>query len=287
MKPPLSATFDASGPAPGEQIAREPPDEVEGRDAPRDSGLVAISDGRQQVVLQVLADPRHVGHHRDARRAQLVGRAHPREEEQVRRTDRPGAEQHLALGAGQVLLAALPVAHSHGAAALDDDGRDERVGLHREVTPRSRGREEADRRAAPLSAADGGLVQPHAFLLGAVEIAVLARTERLGRRLHEHLAHGVHLDVAHVQRSAGAVVFAGAARVVLGALEVRENVGEAPAGVARVAPGVVVVPVPAHVNHVVDRARAPEHLAARPVHAAAPEVLERLGEEGPVEPTPP
>src|ERR1019366_10813649 len=66
--------------------------------------------------------------------------------------------------------------------------------------------------------------------------------------------------------TAGAVKVVGSASVVLGAFEVRKNVVVAPPVVAKRAPVVVVVAVTAHVDHVVDRARAPEHLAARPVH---------------------
>ncbi len=83
------------------------------------------------------------------------------------------------------------------------------------------------------------------------------------------------------------VVLARAARVVLGPLEVRKDVGIPPTGVACVAPGIVVVSVPAHVDHVIDRAAASEDLAARPVHAAPAEMLLRLGEERPVEAPPP
>ena len=60
----------------------------------------------------------------------------------------------------------------------------------------------------------------------------------------------------------------GAALVVLGLLEERQHVLVAPALVAELAPVVVVPGVAAHVEHGVDRRRAAQRLAARPVHAA-------------------
>ena len=70
-----------------------------------------------------------------------------------------------------------------------------------------------------------------------------------------------------------------AAGVALGPQEVGQQVGIAPALAAVVVPpGVVVQPVAADVDHRVDRRRAAEDLAARPVHraAAGPVLLGRL-----------
>ena len=73
----------------------------------------------------------------------------------------------------------------------------------------------------------------------------------------------------HAQRPAVAVVLARAELVVLGALEHRQDVVVAPAGIAEVAPGVVVGAVAADVDHRVRRRAAAERLAARLVDRRA------------------
>ena len=68
---------------------------------------------------------------------------------------------------------------------------------------------------------------------------------------------------------------ASAARLILGALEVGEDVVVAPPRIAELAPMVEVLLLAADVDQAVDRGRAAEHLAARPGDAAA--VQARLG----------
>src|SRR5690606_28618464 len=65
------------------------------------------------------------------------------------------------------------------------------------------------------------------------------------------------------ERATGAVKVVRPALVVLGLAEVRQDVGIAPAGVAEVAPPVVVLALAANVKQPVDRGRPAEHLAAR------------------------
>ena len=88
--------------------------------------------------------------------------------------------------------------------------------------------------------------------------------------------------VADAQRPADAVVAARAALVVLGALEVRQDVVVAPAVEAHGRPLVVVGAVPADVDHRVERARAPEDAPARQVVAAVVQARLGLAEQRPV-----
>ena len=78
--------------------------------------------------------------------------------------------------------------------------------------------------------------------------------------------------VGDFQRPAGAVEVVGAARIVLGALEVGQHRVVVPALAAALAPFVVVGGVAAHIDHAVDRAGAAQHLAARLVHDAVVEL---------------
>ena len=85
------------------------------------------------------------------------------------------------------------------------------------------------------------------------------------------------LHVADRERAAGAVQIVGAALLVLGAAEIREHVVVRPAGIAELPPMVEILFLAADIDETVDRRRAAQHLAARPLHAPPAQRLERLG----------
>src|SRR5262249_56695935 len=117
-----------------------------------------------------------------------------------------------------------------------------------------------------------------------VDVWVAGEAGRL-RRLEEGLARRVRLAyVGDRERPAGAVQRVLAALLVLGAAEVGQHVLEAPAGVAELAPAVVVGVLAAHIEEAVDRARAAEQLAARLDDPAVVELGLRLGGIEPVDP---
>ena len=71
------------------------------------------------MVLEVLADARQVvtaTSHAD--RAQVVGRADARQHQQLRRADRAGAEDDLAVGADDLARAGRAVAQAHAGRAV-------------------------------------------------------------------------------------------------------------------------------------------------------------------------
>jgi hypothetical protein len=138
---------------------------------------------------------------------------------------------------------------------------------------------------APAALVLGGrLVVAAALLPGAVEVGI-ERNAGLLAGFEQGFGDFPFVGlVGDSQRSAGAVVFVGAAFVVLGFAEVGQDRGVVPAFVAKLAPLVVVGGVAAHIDHAVDRAGATEHLAAGLVHGAAVELLFRFGFEFPVHP---
>ena len=87
---------------PGPAAAKQPPRAHRGPVAPlqrrrhRDRLLARVLDIDLQVVLQVLAHPRQVGHHVDAEPGQQRRAAHPGQLQQLRRVDGPAAQDHLA-----------------------------------------------------------------------------------------------------------------------------------------------------------------------------------------------
>lgn len=182
----------------------------------------------------------------------------------ARRLERTGAENELARR-----IEAPNVAIDHG---LDADGPpafeqhadDPRVGEHRQVGAGSHGRQEGDGGALPHPVPDRVAQVRNAFVIEAIEVvAALEAQARTGgdRGLGQlaALAMGRHLE-----RPAGTAQLVGAECVVLDRLEALRDLGPAPADSALRGPLVVVLRMAAHVDHAVDRARAAQHLPARP-----------------------
>ena len=87
----------------------------------------------------------------------------------------------------------------------------------------------------------------------------------------------------HAQRAVLAVIGIGRALAVLGAPEVGQHVGIAPAAAARLRPAVIVARMAAHIHHAVDGGGAAQHAAARMAEPPVVEIRLRLGRVGPVE----
>ena len=221
------------------------------------------------MVLQVGADAGDVEQRADAGRLQVIGRSHARQHQQLRRVHRAAAQDDLHLCACDLVAAVDDVAHAHRVVLVEDDALDQRAGddVHVVLVALDRGPQVGAGGAPALLALLRHLVLADAFLHGAVEVGEALVAGLLGG-LHERLADLGRVGlVGDVQRPAGAVERVGAALVVLGLLEERQHVLVAPALVAELAPVVVVPGVAAHIEHGVDRRRAAERLAARPVHA--------------------
>src|SRR5262245_18375573 len=111
--------------------------------------------------------------------------------------------------------------------------------------------------------ARGQLEITGAFLGGPVEI-VVARKTRLLRGRYERLAQ--RMRFAHVgnrERPTHPMQSILAARLVLGAAKIRENILEAPAGIAELAPMIEVRRLAADVEQAIDRARPAQHFPPR------------------------
>ena len=204
----------------------------------------------RRVVGEVLAHRGLVEQDVDLAQHQVLGRADAGEHQQLRRVVGAGAQDHLALGAELLDLPELGRDDADGAGALEQDAVRVHVRHHREVRPPHGRVQIGDRRAGAHPAAHRHLVGPEAVLFGAVEVFGAGEPE-LDAGLDERRAHDVlRAAVGDGQRPAGAVKLVLAALVVLGLLEVRQQVVEGP---ARDAPAVVVRAVAADVDHVVDR----------------------------------
>ena len=274
-------------PAPEQEILQphaDPPEQAVGA-LVQGLGVRDLEDqAHLQVVLEVAADAREFVHQRDAEILEQAARADAGELQELGRADGAARQDDLAprRHIGRPALAAELDAEC--AAPVEADARRLGVGEDGQVRPTHDRAQEGFR-----------CVPAHAALLVDVEVAaalVVAAVEvvgpgdaDLGRGRPEGLedlpAQAHVLDPPLAARAVGLV---GALVEVLGAGEGGQHVVPAPAGVAELAPVVVVARLAAHVDHAVDRRAAAQHPAARIVERAAVEARLRLGLEAPVGP---
>ena len=212
----------------------------------------------------------------------MLGGADPRLHQELRRVVGAARQDHFTRGLEAQRLVETPAFDSHGAHAVEHHPLDLQVCLDREVRPLHRRMQIRHRGAAAPSFALRQLVMADAVLRGAVEVVV---TLEAGLRagFHEGIHHGVaRASFGHRQRPARAVQLGLAPLVVLGALEVRQQVVESPSRTARVAPPVVVRAVAADVHHRVGRGGAAEGAPARQVDPPAVAVRLAAGRVIPV-----
>jgi len=135
------------------------------------------------VVLQVLADPRQVLHHRDAHLAQVRGGSDAGQHEELRRGHRPRRQDHLPAGERHPLGAVADELDAVGAlgARLDQHPGGVRPQRHVQVAPQPDRPEERLGRRAPVPSPHRVLEERKACLLFAVEITdvVAAQTTNL------------------------------------------------------------------------------------------------------------
>jgi len=202
--------------------------------------------------------------HRDAGRGEDVGTTDPRQLEELRRIDRAGRQDHFVRGPHLMALSPRPIDEAGAAPPIEHQLLHLRIGAHREV---GAGRHRPQERLGGIPADAAPLVDlevAHAEVVAAVEI-VGARNAALhagfDERVQQVPAQSLRL---HPPLAARAMELAGAAIVILGTTEQRQHRLPPPAGVAGgLRPPVVVLALPAHIDHAVDRGAAAEHAAAR------------------------
>jgi hypothetical protein len=249
----------------GEQVGLHVRDAVRRR---RDL-LGAVDDRRQQVVVEVAPDAGEVGHDVDAQRAQLVGRADARGEQQAGRADRAAGDDDLAVRVGGLGPAVALVLHADAAALADDEPPGDGVREDRQVRVVEHRSQVRARRAVARPVLDDVLHGADPELGLAVVVRVVGDA-RLDRGVDDRLVEGIGPDVL-------ADLHEG-----LDLREERRHVLPAPAVVAGVRPHVVVDRVAAHPDHAVQRAGAAEHAAPRPLQPALHGVDLRRRADGPV-----
>ena len=251
----------------------------------RDRLGAGLLDVKLQVILQVLADAGAVGDHLDPLPGQMCRGANAGQHQDFGRIDGGGGDDHLAIGADHLDLAA-PVDLDAGGAPRLDHHAPGKTPQKLAIRPVQRGPQIGVCRRPAGALPDGHLHRAEAFLLLAVVI-VGGLVPCLRARLDESTEQRVAQRPArHVQRAIGAPprrVAAMAAIVpAFHPLVIGQHIGIGPAPRAAVVPVIEIARMAAHVDHAVDRGGAADHLAARAGEAAAPEMRLWVGAEAPI-----
>ena len=234
------------------------------------------------MVVQVAAHGPQVAADRDAHGLQMIRRSDARQQQQLRRAIGAAGDDDFPTRMCCPRALRGLVFDTCCFVVLDQDLRGVGFGADDQVGPAAGGFEVGLGGGPAAPVVGGGLVVAAAFLLRAVEIGVAGEAGFLAgvqHRIGQFEAAGL---VGDGQRAAGRVVVIGAARLVLGFLEVGENRIPVPADAAALAPLVVVGVVAADIDHAVDRAGAAQGLAARKVELAVGELRLRGALEFPV-----
>ncbi len=131
-----------------------------------------VGEDEIDVVPQIAADTRQMNDGWDAHGAQRLPIADTREQEQLRRLQRAGGEDHLAPRVHRPHRASLPVLDPHRPPVLEHYARRVRPRAHREVGPVAVRLEIGSCCTPALAVLLRQLIEPHTFLLRAVEVRV-------------------------------------------------------------------------------------------------------------------
>ena len=173
--------------------------------------------------------------------------------QELRRVDRTGADDDLAVGAGFALLPVHRVSHADAALAFEQQAFGQRIGLDRQVRPPARGVEIADGGAHPATAADRRLGHADAVLLRAVIVLGVGDADFAGRLDQRVVERSALVAFGDLQRPvAAAVLLVRVALVAFHVAEDRQHLAVAPAAIAELRPGVIVLRLAAHEDHAVD-----------------------------------
>ena len=220
---------------------------------------------REEMVVQVLADPGQVGDDVDPDRAQMLGRPDSGEQEQLRGTDRAAADDDL-IG----MRAAGGPFDADAARAVEEQALCGRAGHDLETLVGLDGTDVRRRGAVTDAVLDRVLHERDAVLRRAVVVPV-QRDATFLRGRGERDVNRVRLE----RRKQVELCFE--------ALVHRTDVIPRPAVGAEIRPGIEVLGRAAHPDHRVETARSAEHLAARPCEPPSVGVRLRDGLVRPVD----
>src|SRR5579864_1334871 len=234
------------------------------------------------MILEVRAYSREIANDGNAEPAHLVGRADPREQQDMGRANGSAAQYDFPLCPLLMVAVILVKADGYGAPAFEQNPADMYIREYLDIAPSHNRAQEGMGCAVPASILLGYLVEPEPLLRGAVEIRIARKTSLL-RRIHKGVRHRIQTaKIGYIQGASRGVVFRGAALLILRFLEIRQNVGKAPARVSQVMPGVIIAVIASDIDHGIDRAASAQDLAAGPIQFAVLQLRLSLSVERPV-----
>ena len=247
-----------------------------------DRRVAGVLQPCDQVIVQVLADPRQVVDHRHADLMEMVGRADARQQQQLGRGDRAAGQHDFARRADLAHPALAAIVQTDRLAPFYGHPRRMTAGAHRQVGPLHCRLEKGLRRGPAPAVADREMVAAETLALRLVEI-LRHRIARLGACFDQRIVERRRRPAAaDGERPAPAVMVRVRPLEILRPGEKGQDIVIGPARAAHLAPAVIVEPVAAGVDHAVDLVRSAQHLAARPVQPAAVQARLRLGDIVPV-----
>src|ERR1700720_4767793 len=202
------------------------------------------------MVAQVLANALELVANLDADAFEQFRLADAGQFQKLRRIDRTGADDDLPVGAGFVLLAVDLVAHADAALAFDQQAFGQRIGLDSQVWPPSRRIQIANGGAHPTTTADRRLGHADTVLRGAVIVLGVSDADLAGRLNQRVVDRSALVAFGDLQRPvAAAVLVVGLTLVTFHFPENGQHFSVAPAAIAELRPGVVVLRLAAHEDH--------------------------------------
>ena len=230
-----------------------------------------------RMLHQALPHTRQLGDNGYPHCGQVRPRADTREQEQLRRLDGACAQNHAHQGPHRVKLALAKEARARAAATFEVQPHAQGTGQQAHgVRPLTQRRvQEGTRRVEPNPVALGDLGPAGTFKVLAIEVigpGPLGSPHGLRAGLRQSVAGA---GEGHGQRPATSTPGVVANARAFQLLKQRQQVGVAPTGVARIAPGVEVLRRAAHVDGPVDGAGATHHTPCSP--AFRPALKARVG----------
>src|ERR1700730_6591706 len=216
------------------------------------------------MVPQVLANALERVMNLDADALKHFRLADTGEFQKLGRIDRTGADDHFPVGPGFVLLSVHIVAHPDAALAFEQQTFSQRIGLDGQVWPPSRRIQIADGGAHPTTTADRRLGHANPILSRAVIVLGIRDADLAGRLDERVVDRSALVAFCNLQRpAAAAILVVGVALVAFHVAENRQYLSVAPAAIAELRPGIVVLRLATDEDYAVDRGRAAQKLAAR------------------------
>ena len=122
------------------------------------------------MILEIAADGGVIEQRCDAGRGQRRRRSDPRELQQLRRIDRAAAENHFAVGRGELRRAAADIFHADGATLIEANLARPGAGLEAHIGAAQRRAQEGIGGRAPQAIANRHLIAAEALRVRPVEI---------------------------------------------------------------------------------------------------------------------